>query len=80
MRQQVREVIQLHHTIDRMARMLEAHPVHHEIQWLLMNECMQDRVTMQDYHHNQNVRWGTGITDMTANLLANARVCKAAPA
>jgi len=79
-RQQACEATQLHQTIDRMARMLEAQAARDEAQWLGMREWLQDRETKWDERHKDNVLWGTGIADMTAEVLAKARVWEVAPA
>jgi len=79
-RQQVREVTQLHQMIDRMARMLEAHMAREEEQWLGLKEWLQDRETKCDEHHKDNGLWRKGIVDMTAEVLAEARLLQAEPA
>ena len=45
-----------------------------------MKEWLEDRETKWDEHHKEIVLWGTGIADMTADVLAIARVCEAVPA
>ena len=79
-RQQAREVIQLHQTIDWMARMLEAHAVREEAQWLGMREWLEDREMKWDQRHKDDVLWGMGIADMTVEVLAKGGVCVVAPA
>jgi hypothetical protein len=54
-RQQALEVTQLHQTIDRMARMLEAHTVWEEVQWCRVNESLEDRETKLDDCHWENI-------------------------
>jgi hypothetical protein len=61
-----------------MARMLEAHAVREEAQWCRMKERLEDRETKWDDRHRDNLLWGAGITDMTANVLATARAGEAA--
>jgi len=79
-RQQVRDVTQLHQTIDRMARMVQAHAASNEALRLGMEEWLEDRERKQDELHNDNVLWRTGITVMTTQVLAKARVSETAPA
>jgi len=79
-RQQGREVTQLHETIDRMAWILEAHEPCEETQWICMNTWLEDREKQWDDRHNDNILWVMGITDMTPEVSANARVGEAAPA
>jgi len=79
-RQRAREVTQLHQTMDRMARMQEAHPAHEEAQWLVMKVWLEDREMKWDERQRDNVPWRTGIVDMTVEELAHARVREAAPA
>jgi hypothetical protein len=45
-----------------------------------VKECLEDSETKWDECHKDNVRWWTGITDMTAEVLAKARVREAASA
>jgi len=80
MRQQEHEVTQLHQTIDRMARMLAAPAAREEVPWLGIKAWLENRETMRDECHKDNVLWGTGIPHMTAEVLAKARVREAAPA
>jgi hypothetical protein len=79
-RQQEREVTELHQTIDRMARMLQAQAALEEAQGLSMKEWLEDRETKWDERHKDNVLWGTGIAEMTAEVQAKARVREAAQA
>ena len=80
MRQQACDVTQLHPMIDMMATMLEAHAVCEELQSLGMRDWLEDRETKWHERHKYNVLWGTGISDMMAEVLANARLCEAARA
>jgi len=80
MSQQARELWQLHQTINRMARMLEAHAVREEMQRLGMKEWLEDRETQWDERQYNNVIWGMGITDITTKVPAKAGVGKAPPA
>jgi len=80
MRQLAHEGLLLHHTVDRMARMLEAHVVSEERHWLSMNEWLDDWEKMCDERHQDNLRWGTGIMDMPTQVLAKASVGEAAQA
>jgi len=73
MRQQALKVMQLHQTIDRIARMLEAHAVREEAQSHGMKEWLQDSETKRDEHHSDDVLWGTGIMELTANVLAKQK-------
>jgi len=75
---QVRKVTHLYQTIRRMARMLEAHTTCEEAQWLAMKEWLQDGETKWTERHKDDVVWGTGIGDMTAEVLAKATVPNAA--
>jgi hypothetical protein len=76
--QEEREVTQLHQTIDRMARLLEAHAARAGAQWFSMKQWLEVRVTKCNERHKDNLLWGTGITDMTAEVLAKARARRAA--
>jgi len=78
-RQQAREVTQLPQTINRMARLLEAHAAREEAQWRGMKEWLEDRETKWDDRHRDNVLRGAGISDMTAKVMASARAGDAAP-
>jgi len=75
-RQQWRKATQLHQTVHRMARMLEAHRVHEEVQWHGMIEWLEDRETKWDESHRDDVIWGRGVADMTAEVLAKPRIAK----
>lgn len=77
--QQAREVMQLHQTIDRMARMLAAHTLRQVEYWLGMKQWPEDTETKWDECNRDNVQWGTGITDMTVKGLATPGVGEAAP-
>jgi hypothetical protein len=57
-RQQAREVTQLHHTIDRMARILEPHAAREEVQWRDMKVWLENRETKWDERHRDDVLWG----------------------
>jgi len=78
-RQQAREVTQLQQNIDRMARMLEAHPARKEAQWRGMIEWLKVRETNWDHRHWDDRPWGAGIEVMTGTVLAKVRVGEAAP-
>jgi hypothetical protein len=60
-----------------MARVLEVHMVQDKTQWLSLEESMEVRETKQDVRHKDNVLWGTGIMEMTAEMLAKTRVGEA---
>jgi hypothetical protein len=77
-RQLALEVTHLHKTIDWMARMLEAHAAGDKAQWLGFEGWLEVSEMMWDEHHKDNVLWGTHITDITAEVLAEAKVCGAA--
>jgi len=79
MRQQARKVAQLHQTVDKMVRMLEAHAVCEETQRLGTKEWLEDRERKRDAHLKDNLLWGTGITDMTAKILTATRPGKREP-
>jgi len=72
MRQQAREVAQLHQTVDKMARLVEANAVCEETQWLGMRKRMQDRERKWDARHRDDGLWGTGISVMATKILAGA--------
>jgi len=78
-REQECEVTQLHETIDRMARMLQAHMMRKEAQLRGMKEWLADRETKWDDLHRDNVQWGAAIAHMSAMVLAIARAGGAAP-
>ena len=73
-RQQARDLTQLHQTIDSMMRMLEAHTAREEAQWCGMKAWLEDRETKWDNRHRDNVLWGAGIADITTKVLGKARV------
>ena len=77
--QQTREVTQLHQTIDRMARISEAHMAREEAHSLSIKESLEDKETRWDGRHTNNELWGTGITDKTAKVLAKTTVGEVAP-
>jgi len=74
-----REVTQLHKTIYKMARILEEHAAWEAVQLCGMKEWLEDTETRWDDRHRDNVLWGTGIVEMTVNVLATARVGEGAP-
>jgi len=78
MKQQACEETQRHQSMDRMAGLLETHVAREEVQWLGMKEWLEDREAWWDKRYRDNVLWGTGITDMTSNVLGKARVGEAA--
>jgi hypothetical protein len=78
--QRVCEVTQLHQTVERIARTIEADMVCEEIQWLDMTEWLENWKTKWDDYHKYNVQKGTGIMEMTVMVLSNLTVGKAAPA
>jgi len=73
-------VTQLHQTIDGMTRRLEPHVAHEVAQWLGMKGYLEDRETKWVRRTKDNVLWSMGIADMTAEVVAVARVPGAAPA
>ena len=44
-----------------------------------MKQWLEDRETKWNDRHRDNLLWGTGTADMTAQVMATARVSKAAP-
>jgi hypothetical protein len=68
-RQQAREMAQLHETFDNMARMVEAHPSCEEMQWLGMKESLDNRERKWDASNKDDVLWGTGISDIITKIL-----------
>jgi len=42
-----------------------------------MEELQEKREMKWHKHHKDNVLWGTGIANVTAEVLAKARVCEA---
>lgn len=73
-RLQAHEVTQLHQTIDRMARVLEARAARQEAQWRSMKEWLEDREMKCDDCHRVDVLLGGGIADITSKMLAKVRV------
>jgi hypothetical protein len=55
--------------IDRMARMLEAHAVSEDTQWIGMKEWIEDREMTLDERPKDNVLCGLGITDITVEVV-----------
>lgn len=78
MRQQAREVTQLQHTIDRTARLQEAHAAREEPQWHLIKIALEDRDTKWDDRYSNAVPCWVGIAHNTSKVLATARVGEAA--
>jgi len=78
-RQPAGEVTQLPQTIDRMAGMLEAHMAHEVAQWLRMREWLEDMETKCGERSKDNVQWGTGIADITAEVPARVDITAEAP-
>jgi len=75
-RLQARMMLQLHQTVDKIARLLEAHAMCEVTQWHGMRKWMEDRQTKWDARHKDDVLWGTGISDMAAKILARTRANK----
>jgi hypothetical protein len=73
MRQRRQEVAQLHLTVDKNARMQDAHMACEETQWLSMRKWMEDRERKWDAHPKDDVLWGTGISDMAMKILNGAQ-------
>jgi hypothetical protein len=53
-RQQAREATQLHQTIDRMVRMLEAHAAREEAEWIGFKEWLEDKEMKWDRRHKED--------------------------
>jgi ABC-type cobalamin/Fe3+-siderophores transport system ATPase subunit len=77
-RQQAREVTQLHETIVRKARIIEACAAQEEALWRNMKDCWEDRETKWDDRHVDNILWKAGITDLTVKVLATVKGGEAA--
>ena len=55
MRHQVCEVVQLHQTVDKIVRMLEAHAALKETQWLSMKERLEKGERKWNGRHKQDL-------------------------
>jgi len=79
MRQQAREMAQLHQMVDKTAKLLEAFAACKEMQWLGLRKWMKDRERKWDSCQKDDVLWGTGISDMAAKILVGTRACEIVP-
>jgi hypothetical protein len=79
MRQQACEVAQLHQTIDRMARVIEAQMASDETQRLGMRQWLEERERKWNARHKNEVMWGECITVLTLMVQAKPKVGETAP-
>jgi hypothetical protein len=49
--------------------MLEAHAAREEAQWAGVKVWMEERQEKWEFHHEENVLWAAGITNMVAEIL-----------
>jgi hypothetical protein len=68
--QQACELPQLYRTIAQMANMLRTPTALQVAQWRGMKLWLEEKETKRDAHHQDNLQWGKGITDMVARAVA----------
>jgi hypothetical protein len=68
-RQQAKELTQLHRTVGHLASLVEARAARLEAQRLAMPMWMQEREQKWDARYEDNKVWGAGITNMIAKTM-----------
>jgi len=68
-RQQAKELTQLHRTVGHLANVLESRAPRKEAQWLGMMTWMQEREQKWVTSHQDNKLWGAGITNMITKVM-----------
>jgi len=68
--QQARKLGQLHHTVAKMANMLETHTAVEEAQWRGMKSWLEETDKTWEAYHQDDLLWGEGMTDKIARVVA----------